>query len=427
MWIAALGLLLRLAATGQGASPATQPAETYSTHALTPLAVIDAESNKQYINSVCVTAAGTWLISVTSGSPTGHFTYTRRSTDHGRTWESRVLAYDAKDAGAHFDAEMGQLLALPRPPSSGGTHHIYQFHVLRDTRAGTRFGRLVFTISKDDGRTWTGPNGANSAYPVETPAYALAPGRNGWHLMAPPVVLSTGEMLLPLNVSTDPPALQDIRSELVFAFSRNIFTEPDPTKLAFEFHPRPPHGVKALLRSDPTSSLAQEPQVVELSDGRLMCVMRTGNGSIYYTVSGDHGRSWRPAEPLRDRPGGEIFRHPNAPCPFTRLTGGRYALLFCDNDGTAFGGRDPFDHLRNRQPVFLAIGRELAPSAGQPLAFSKPRLLCGIDGFRPDVAWRDLTYGFLLEYDGGFYHFYNAVWQSVQVNRVDPALTRPEN
>jgi alpha-L-fucosidase len=405
--------------------PATEP-PAYSTSASSPMAVIDDGSDKQYINSMCVTQTGAWLVSVTAGHAEKALSYTRRSTDRGRTWEPRVVAYDGKDAGPKHCSEMGQLFPVPQPLGPGGKYRIYQFHILRDTTAGARFGRLVFTISEDDGQTWTGPRGPNSVYTVETPSYALAPNRNGWHLMAPPLVMSSGEFLLPMNVSTDPAALSEIRSELVFAVSRNIFTERDPTRVKFQFFPKPPHGVTAELRNVPGASLAQEPQVVELSDKRLMCVMRTGNGCMYYTVSENHGRTWQPTEPLRDRPGGDILPHPNAPCPFTRLSKGRYALLYCNNDGTAFGGKDPFDNTKNRQPIYIAIGHELAPGPGQPLAFTAPRLLCDIDGFHPEIKWRDLTYGYFLESEGEYYHFYNAVWHFIQVNQVAPALTTAE-
>jgi hypothetical protein len=259
-------------------------------------------------------------------------------------------------------------------------------------------------------------------YELNTPIYELSPQGDGWHLMAPGRTLDTGEWLLPMNISTDPLPLGEIRSELVFAISRNIFEVSDPADVKFEFFPQPPHGVRASLEAIPGTSLAQEPQVVQLSDRRLFCVMRTGNGCLYYTASDDLGRTWREAQPLRYRDGGEKMLHPNAPCPMTKLSGGRYALLFCNNDGSAFGGADPFDHTKNRQPVYVAVGRETGSRDGQPLHFSEPRLLCSLEGFMPEAHWRDLTYGFFIEDQGEYYHFYNAVWQRVQLNRVDPAL-----
>jgi hypothetical protein len=315
--------------------------------------------------------------------------------------------------------EMGQL--FPVPQSIDGKRRIYQFHI-RHTRVDTRFGEIKYTVSHDDGRTWEGPDGPGSLYDLSTPTYELSPNNDGWHLMAPGLLMDTGEWLLPMNVSTDPLPLSEIRSELVFAISKNILTAKDPKDLVFEFFPKPPHGVRVPLESKPGASLGQEPQVVQLSDRRLFCVCRTGNGCLYYTVSEDFGRTWRPVEPLRYHDDGERILHPNAPCPLTKLSDGRYALLFCNNDGTAFGGKDPFDHTKNRNPVYVAVGLETGIKTGQPIKFSEPRLLCSIEGFRPEVGWRDLTYGYFLEDKGEFYHFYNAVWKNVQVNRVDPKL-----
>lgn len=389
----------------------------YSTSANTPFAVIDDEDGKQYINSVAVTRLGAFLISVTCGGTGVHFVYTRRSEDRGCTWGERVIAYDARALGPEFDCEMGQLA-----PTPGG--RIYQFHIIRDRRRSNRFGRLAYTISEDDGQSWRGPDGPGSTYSVETLSYALAPDGYGWHLMAPPRVLQNGEWVLPLNVATDPPALADIRSEIVVMRSPNLLTERYPAALAFTFTPSPPHGVPVPLDAVLGASLGQEPQLAELADGRWFVVARTGNGTIAYTLSANRGATWTAAETLRDTPGGAAFRHPNAPCPLTPLGDGRYALLFCDNDGSGGGGRDPFDHTRNRNPIYVSVGREIPGWAAgeQPLDFGPPRLLCEIETFRPGTGWRDLTYGQLVVDGGDYFHFYNALWQSVQVNRVNPAL-----
>jgi len=390
----------------------------YSTSALSPMAVIDvSEEWGQYINSVCVTQTGAWLISVTVNTPQGGLVYTRRSEDRGQTWEPRVYAVPPGALEAGRSIEMGQLL----PVEPGGIRRIYQFHV-QHTRENTRFGQLRYTVSHDDGRSWEGPGGPGTLFELPSPPYALSPESDGWHLMAPGVMLESGEWLLPMNISTDPLPLGEIRSELVFGLSRNIFTARNPAEVEMEFHPPPPNGVFVPYEREPGRSLGQEPQVVPLSDGRLFCVCRTGNGCLYFTVSKDGGRTWDPARPLRYRDGGERMLHPNAPCPLCRLPNGTCALLFCNNDGTAFGGEDPFDHTKNRQPLYVSIGRETGRMEGQPLEFGEPRLLCSIEGFEPQARWRDLTYGFLLEDRGEFFHFYNAVWRFIQVNRVDPAL-----
>ncbi len=398
----------------------------YSTSALSPMAVIDfidvSQEWGQYINSVCVTQTGAWLISVTVNTPKGGVVYTRRSQDRGQTWDPRVYAVPPGLLEPGRTIEMGQLL----PVDVDGLSRIYQFHV-QHTRENTRFGQLRYSVSHDDGRSWEGPGGRGTLYELPAPSYKLSPDSDGWHLMAPGLTLESGEWLLPMNISTDPLPLGEIHSELVFGITRNIFTVRDPADLKMEFYPPPPHGVFVPYERESVRSLGQEPQVAQLSDGRLFCVCRTGNGCLYYTVSSDSGRTWEPARPLLYRDGGEQMIHPNAPCPFRRLPNGTYALLFCNNDGTAFGGADPFDHTRNRQPVYVSIGRETGRTGGQPLEFGEPRLLCSIEGFQPEAHWRDLTYGFLLEDGGEYFHFYNAVWRFIQVNRVDPALLEMED
>lgn len=38
----------------------------------------------------------------------------------------------------------------------------------------------------------------------------------------------------------------------------------------------------------------------------------------------------------------------------------------------------------------------------------------------------DLSYGLLHEQDGRFYHFYNAKWESIQMNEIPAELLRAE-
>ncbi len=399
----------------------------YSNMANSPMAVIDNDSKSQYINSFCVTTKGTWLISVTCSDTGGqpYYVYNRQSKDKGKTWSERKKTYDPNIIeGKNMAIEMGQLCPVAIDMGQQGIlHRIYQFHVIRNFDIGTRFGRMAFQYSDDDGMTFVGPNGPDTVYEVDAPLYSIVTNQYCWHLMAPWVLLSGNRFMLPIAVATDPPSLADIRSETVMMYSDNILSETDPTKIKFEFSPKPPHGITVPVNGRDDLSLSQEAQVVELIGGRLMCVMRTGNGCIYYSVSEDKGLTWSGALPLRYRDGGDVVLHPNAPCPFQKLSDGRYSLLYCNNNGDFGGGTSPYDHTKNRNPIYIAIGRETGSKTGQPLEFSEPKLLCSIENFRPGEGWRDLTYGYFMEYEGEYYHIYNALWQSVQINKVDPRMT----
>ena len=376
---------------------------------------------KMYVNSVCVTGKGTWLVSFTRADkqiPEGPYiperVFVRRSEDRGATWQNRILVYDGRDSGAQ-QAEMGQLVAAPH------LNRVYQFSV---RHSGNRFGKLVFTYSDDDGCTWLGPQGPNSAFDINIPTYALTPKGDGNHLMARGIILENGKYLLPMTIATDPPTLDSIEAEVIFLVSDNLFTERNPSKLRFMFYPRAAHGIRVPLDSNATRSLAQEPHMVQLRDGRLMCTMRTGNGCIYYSVSVDSGQTWTPAQPLRYVPGGERILHPNAPCLLVRLRDGRFLLFHHNNDGKVFGSKNVFDFRKNRRPVYLCVGRELLHGPDQPMIFTPSRFLHDSDGVPAGhMGTTELScYSGVIEDDRGVFFIYSNKWSQIEALRIPPAI-----
>ena len=398
-----------------------------------PMAVIDQQEYKQYINSFTVSQQKTWLISITSGAVGYAKVYVKRSEDQGKTWSrERIPVYDPREDTSlerreDFDCEMGQLFPLPAPIGDDQVHRIYQFSIVRDTKRGARFGKLIYTISEDDGRTWVGPDGPGTYWDIDSPTYDLVGHDWGWHLMAPPRIIGNGRMILPMNASTDPPALSDIRCEPVYMISENILTESDPSHVEFSFYPPPPHGVHVPFERIPGESHGMEAQVVEMSDGRLFSPIRTGNGCIYFTISDDGGRSWTDAWPLRRDDDGPLLLNPNCANPLTKLSNGTYAILHCNNNGQAFGVEDVFRHTVVRHPIYVSIGVENEQGSLQPIRWSTPRLLTSLEDYVPahQGGWNDLTYGYLHEEDGRFFHFYNAMWDRIQVSEIDQSLLSP--
>jgi hypothetical protein len=153
--------------------------------------------------------------------------------------------------------------------------------------------------------------------------------------------------------------------------------------------------------------VAQEPATQQLPDGRLIVLMRTRTGYIYFALSADAGRTWDEPRPLRFEPGGPKIPQPLASCPLYRLHDGRFVLVFHNNDGSANGGRSVADSRRNRRPVFLAIGRPI-DHPSHPLVFSQPKLLADNGGIPagPSRHTQIGTYPSLFEFEGRVYFWY---------------------
>ncbi|HBG28839.1 MAG: hypothetical protein A2Y10_03655 [Planctomycetes bacterium GWF2_41_51] len=373
---------------------------------------------KIYLGSAAVTEAGTWLVSFSRADEDRHGkiiperVFVTRSTDQGQTWQPRHLVYDGKDKGAR-QAEMGQLIPVP------GKSRIYMVSI---RHTGFRFGRLVYTYSNDDGCTWLGPNGPNSAYDINVPPYTYAPKGDGNHLMSKGIFMSNGEYMLPFSIATDPEQLDEIESEAVFMICDNLLTEDNPAKLNFKFYPAGKSGVRVPKANNANASLAQEPHVVEMSNGTLMCTLRTGRGCIYYCTSNDFGRNWTEAKPLGFAEGGNQIPHPNAPCPFYRLRNGKYVLFHHNNNGSIHGADNVFDFRKNRRPLFICIGRELphCKTGTQPIMFTSPRFVRDSDG-TPESILRTTEiscYAGIIEDERGVFFIHSNKWARLEAFKI---------
>ncbi len=125
-------------------------------------------------------------------------------------------------------------------------------------------------------------------------------------------------------------------------------------------------------------SLAEEPAVVLLPDGRLFAAMRTITGRLWYSVSEDAtGRNWSRSESLRFHDEGAVMLHPKNTAPLYRLLDGRYILFFQNHDGTGYGAKGAGDMEARSAPMFYSVG-EFRPRARQPIWFSEPRVFCDV-------------------------------------------------
>ena len=184
----------------------------------------------------------------------------------------------------------------------------------------------------------------------------------------------------------------------------NIDDGPDPRDIEITFLLDEEGTIRVSCGIEPDAStgysLAEEPGIAVLPDGRLWMNMRTVTGRIWYTVSNDHGHSWRPPEVLRYQDGGDEVLHPKSPDPIYRLQDGRYLLFFSNRDGWDRGDTGPWD-MAARRPMCITVGA-FRPDAHQPIWFSEPKLLMDTQRVKTGVVNLDwlAMYSSLTEHDG---------------------------
>jgi len=383
-----------------------------------PAATEGRDATNQHFNVVS-TPTGTFLAFWTQGSwenaPDQRIVVSR-STDRGGTWSEPVEVdgpqpSDPVGTGlASWEFPIVASHALPHGDTC--IYCVYNKNVgINDAREGDT-GVLRCRYSDDDGLTWSEKT---HDYPIEPcaishPDPSVPPV---WIVYQVPFVTPEGHVLAGFthwaSNAVDPgKGMFDRHSEIRFLRFENILTEPDPERMRVTTWPKGPHGLRAPHPQRPGISVAQEPTVQAFSDGRLICVMRTLTGRIYFALSEDDGRSWDEPRPLCYEPGGEEMLNPIAPCPLYRLSDDRYLLVFYKNDGTANGGRGPTDVKRNRTPAWFTVGEEIPGHPTQPIRFRRPKILVSNDRVPagPRGQTGIATYCSFFEYGGKRYFWY---------------------
>jgi hypothetical protein len=346
-----------------------------------------------------------------------------RSTDRGRTWSPpTVLAGDRT-------GQSGRLASWQFPfivPATGRIYLFWNQNVgVVDAREDTA-GALAYRTSDDNGRTWS----PTRTLPIRKTAISNpdpdAP--ENWVTYQCPIITRRGDVLVGFtrwaSRAIQPEgSLFERDSEVGFLRFDNILSEPDPTKLTVTTLPDGDHGLRVLRPDMPDVSVAQEPTIQNLRDGRLICVMRTRTGCIYFALSADGGRTWDTPRPLRYAPGGPKVLQPLASCPLYKLRDGRFVLIFHNNDGTANGGTGVADSRKNRRPCFLAVGTEIDHPT-DPILFAKPKLLVDNGGASVGASGHTQigTYPSLFEYAGRVYFWYPDRKHYLLGKIIDPAL-----
>ena len=304
-----------------------------------------------------------------------------KSEDGGRTWTPPEVI--AGPAPPEFKGHMASW-GFPMVSSSGRIYVLYSRHTgINDVFTHTT-GLMAGIYSDDGGRTWSEEQIVPMPHSKwDNPDPSVPPN---WIVWQRPMRLSEGKYFVGFTrwvspaVRHEPPMDVWWAHESVVEFMRfeNIDEDPEPKDLRISYFAGDDQALRVGLADHPEVSVAQEPSLVLLPDGRLFCVLRTTVGSPYYTVSEDAGRTWRDPEPLRRYDGGPPVLHPCSPCPIYEVGDGKYILLHHNHDGH-FQGWGPRDTLYHRRPIYISFG-EYRPDAEQPVWFSEPAFFMDNDG-----------------------------------------------
>ena len=283
-------------------------------------------------------------------------------------------------------------------------------------------GHLYFKYSDDDGLSWS------ERYQVPIPRTDIDDAgldMHGWNYGAP-IILPNGKVMLSftkIQPTTVPKLFENWRTEVFFLVAENLLTEPDPAQLKFTTYPEGQYGL-IVPNTRTGRPFAQEATVVALASGRLLSVMRTDTGYIYYALSDDGGASWSQPDVFRTGPYGAPLCQPVAPAPLIKLRDGRFVLLFHNNNGTANGGLSPYSSLKNRTPLWLCVAREaegVRENGG--LIFSAPHLVIE-NGVQPKGKTKrtDISYQRFFQWKDRYFILYNHRKLDINIHEVDPAL-----
>ena len=299
-----------------------------------------------------------------------------KSIDKGVTWSKPKHLVGPKNKG---DSTHITVWAFPMVSKSG---RIYVLWNQNQGFAGWIFfhtGRMSGMYSDDMGKTWSEPQEIKMPLsPYDDPT-GIVPSE--WIVWQKPERIGDGKYFVGYsrwpneskayyNKKTAPSGWTWLESVVEFMKFENIDENPEPRDIKITYSAWGEQALRVPHYIEPGLSIAQEPSIVTLPDGRLFCVMRTGSGFIWYSVSADFGATWSNPRPLLRKDHGSPILQPVSCSPIYKLADGRYVLLHHNNRGDI---SDPSKIFGPRTPAYLALG-EFRPGADQPIWFSESKI-----------------------------------------------------
>jgi hypothetical protein len=349
---------------------------------------------------------GAWLCVMTTGAghegQGGQHVISTRSTDRGRTWEPPVDIEPASGPEASYAVLLktpyGRIYAFYNH-NTDNVREVKQEDGKVQKRVDS-LGHYVFKYSDDHGRSW-------SAKRYDVPIREFECDRNNtyggklrffWNV-GRPLILGDSALMTLHKVGAMGAGFFAQSEGAVFK-SKNILTERDPEKLAFETLPDGDIG----LRTPPGGGrVAEEQSIVKLSDGSIYCVYRTIDGWPACAYSRDGGHTWTTPAYKTYTTGGRRVKHPRAANFAWNCSNGKFLYWFHNHGGRFIGelgaggkdGRSPYD---DRNPAWLMAGREVDTPEGRRIEWSQPEIL-----LYDDDPYIRMSYPDLVEDGGKFY------------------------
>ncbi len=363
---------------------------------------------------VVITKDGGWLCVMTTGSGVegegGQHIIAVISRDKGRTWSAPI---DIEPATG-FEASW----VVPFKAPSGRVYAFYTYNKanIREVpnAAGVSkrvdtLGVYAFRFSDDSGRTW-------SKERYQIPMHVTAADRDNnfggetlffWGVSKP--IIHKGAVYWGWNRVTRwgvPGTL--VRSQGHFMRGENLLTEKDPAKLRWKILPESDEGLRA-----PKGPIAEEINLVSMSDGSLYATYRTIDGYLCHTYSRDDGRTWT-APAYATFANGRPIKHPRAYAPVWKVSNGKYLLWFHNHGGeqvhTDEWGKGSYYQSRN--PVWISGGVE----RNGRIEWSEPEILLYDDDPKVRMSYPDL-----IE-DGGHYYITETQKSIARTHELDASL-----
>ncbi len=308
---------------------------------------------------VVLTDDGGWLCTLTTGpgeeGHTAQHVVATKSFDQGKTWSAPVPIEPAGPPESSW--------VMPVKVPGGRVYALYVFNrdnlreVISDFGPCKRvdtLGAFMFRYSDDHGKTW-------SAERYEAPIREMRIDRENpyegkvrffWGVGKP--MIDRGKVYIGVaKVGRFGPGFM-ARSEGIFLCSDNLLTEKDPTRIRWQTLPDGDEGLKS-----PAGPIAEEQNLVALSDGSLYCTYRTVEGFNCHAYSRDGGHTWTAPEYATYSPGGRRIKHPRAANFVRRFSNGKFLLWYHNHGGEGvFEGKGDGAPYSDRNPVWLCGGVE---------------------------------------------------------------------